>query len=229
MNISILLVEDDKKTVDIIRLYLEKEHYSVQTATSGLQALRLFRQQPPDLVILDLMLPQANGLDVCSIIRTESDVPVIMLTAKSTEEDKLVGLNMGADDYITKPFSPRELVARVKAVMRRTRKDDPEEEIGSLEFPNLVIDIARHEVRVRGQPIPLTPREFKLLETLAKQPGRVFSRLQLLEKAFGFDYEGLERTIDVHIKNLRKKVEPDPAQPTYILTVYGIGYKFAEE
>jgi DNA-binding response OmpR family regulator len=227
MKPTILVVDDDRKTVDLIRLYLEKDGYRVLTAYDGRQALDLSRRRQPGLIILDLMLPRVDGLDVCRILRSESKVPIIMLTAKTTEEDKLVGLDLGADDYVTKPFSPREMVARVRAVLRRvqTAEDDGP---GELIFGDMVVDFIRHEARVEGESIHLTPKEFRLLETMAKQPGRVFSRLELLENAFGFDYGGFERTVDVHVMNLRKKIEPDPAQPTYIHTVYGLGYKFEE-
>jgi len=227
MKPTILVVDDDRKTVDLIRLYLEKDGYRVLTAYDGRQALDISRRREPGLIILDLMLPRVDGLDVCRILRSESKVPIIMLTAKTTEEDKLVGLDMGADDYVTKPFSPREMVARVRAVLRRvhTEEDDGPAE---LEFGNMVVDFVRHEARIDGESIHLTPKEFRLLETMAKQPGRVFSRLDLLEHAFGFDYGGFERTVDVHVMNLRKKIETDPAVPTFIQTVYGLGYKFEE-
>jgi DNA-binding response OmpR family regulator len=228
MKRKILVVDDDRKTADLIRLYLERDGYGVLMAYDGRQALDLVRQRQPDLIVLDLMLPAVDGLDVCRILRAESPIPIIMLTAKTTEEDKLLGLDLGADDYITKPFSPREVVARVRAVLRRagaTRDQGPSE----VRFGELVVDLLSHEVRRGGVPLHLTPKEFKLLATLAKEPGRAFSRLDLLERVFGLDYEGLERTVDVHIMNLRKKIEPDPTRPTYIQTVYGIGYKFAED
>jgi DNA-binding response OmpR family regulator len=227
MKPTVLVVDDDKKTVDLIRLYLEKDGYQVLTAFDGRQALDLSRRRQPGLIILDLMLPRVDGLDVCRILRSESKVPIIMLTAKTTEEDKLVGLDLGADDYVTKPFSPRELVARVRAVLRRMHTED-DSGPGELIFGDMVVDFVRHEARIRDESIHLTPKEFKLLETMAKQPGRVFSRLELLEHAFGFDYGGFERTVDVHVMNLRKKIEPDPTVPTYIQTVYGLGYKFEE-
>jgi DNA-binding response OmpR family regulator len=213
MKPTILVVDDDRKTVDLIRLYLEKDGYRVLTAYDGRQALDLSRRREPGLIILDLMLPRVDGLDVCRILRSESKVPIIMLTAKTTEEDKLVGLDLGADDYVTKPFSPREMVARVRAVLRRVHTEE-DEGPGELVFGDMVVDFVRHEARIDGESIHLTPR--------------VFSRLELLEHAFGFDYGGFERTVDVHVMNLRKKIEPDPAQPTYVHTVYGLGYKFEE-
>lgn len=224
---KILIVDDDKKTVELIRLYLEKDGYRVLAAYDGRQALELTRQKRPDLIVLDLMLPEVDGLDVCRVLRAESKVPIIMLTAKTTEEDKLLGLDLGADDYVTKPFSPRELLARVRAVLRRAGEEE-DEGPPEVRFGDLVVDSVRHEVRVRGEPVHLTPTEFKLLETLAREPGRAFSRLELLDRVFGFDYEGLERTVDVHMMNLRKKIDPDPSRPTYIQTVYGVGYKFIE-
>ena len=227
MKPTILVVDDDRKTVDLIRLYLEKDGYRVLTAYDGRQALDISRRREPGLIILDLMLPRVDGLDVCRILRSESKVPIIMLTAKTTEEDKLVGLDLGADDYVTKPFSPREMVARVRAVLRRVHTEEDDGPV-ELVFGDMVVDFVRHEARIDGDSIHLTPKEFRLLETMAKQPGRVFSRLELLENAFGFDYGGFERTVDVHVMNLRKKIEPDPAEPTFIHTVYGLGYKFEE-
>ena len=228
MSRKILVVDDDRKTVDLLRLYLEKDGYQVLVAYDGRQALDLTRQRRPDLIVLDLMLPTIEGLDVCRILRTESQTPIIMLTAKTTEDDKLLGLDLGADDYITKPFSPREVVARVRVVLRRAG-EEREREPPQMHIRDLVVDFVSHEARVRGEPLRLTPKEFKLLETLVKQPGRAWSRLELLERVFGFDYEGFERTVDVHIMNLRKKIERDPAQPEYIQTVYGVGYKCAED
>ena len=230
MGRKILVVDDDRKIVELVRLYLEKDGYRVLVAYDGLKALELARQRRPDLIVLDLMLPQLDGLDVCRILRGEGNkVPIIMLTAKTTEEDKLVGLDLGADDYVTKPFSPRELVARVRAVLRRLREEEEYKGPSEVRFGDLVVDFVRHEVWVRGEPVHLTPTEFRLLEVLIKEPGRAFSRLELLDRVFGYDFEGFERTIDVHVKNLRRKIEPDRKNPTYIKTVYGVGYKFAGE
>ncbi len=224
MNCKILIVDDDRKMVELIRLYLERDGYRVLPAYDGRQALDLARQKAPDLIVLDLMLPVVDGLDVCRILRAESKVPIIMLTARTTEDDKLLGLDLGADDYVTKPFSPRELVARVRAILRRVSV----EEVGPLQvrFGALLVDFRCHEARLGDTPLHLTPKEFKLLEIFTREPGRAFSRIELLEKVFGFGYEGLERTVDVHVMNLRKKIEPDAAQPTFIQTVYGMGYKF---
>jgi DNA-binding response OmpR family regulator len=224
VNRKILLVDDDRKTVDLIKLYLDKDGYRVLVAYDGQQALQLARQRRPDLIILDLMLPGVDGLDVCRILRSESRVPIIMLTAKTTEDDKLLGLDLGADDYITKPFSPRELLARVRAVLRRLGEEESRD-VSVIHLGALHIDFVRHEVRLQDDIIHLTPKEFKVLEIMAREPGRAFSRLELLEQAFGVDYEGLERTVDVHVMNLRKKIEPDVDHPIYVQTVYGIGYR----
>ena len=225
----ILVVDDNQKTVDLVRDYLEKDGYRVLAAYDGLQALELTRQKRPDLIVLDLMLPGMDGLDVCRVLRGEGNkVPIIMLTAKTTEADKLIGLDLGADDYVTKPFSPRELLARVRAVLRRIGEEEYEGP-SEVRFDDLLVDFVGHQVQVRGEPVHLTPTEFKLLEVLIRGPGRAFSRLDLLHRVFGYDFEGFERTVDVHVKNLRKKIEPDPKNPTYIKTVYGVGYKFAEE
>jgi len=221
----ILVVDDDPKTVASVRLYLEHAGYEVADAADGRTALARARAvPPPDLIVLDRMLPHGDGLTVCRTLRSESDVPIILLTARTTVADRLEGLDEGADDYVPKPFSPRELVARIRAVLRRTPAgiaDRP-----PLRFSGLTIDPARREVTVRERTVPLTPREFRLLEALARSPGRTFTRDELVERAFGPDYEGLDRTIDAHIVNLRRKIEPDPAAPTYIQTVFGVGYRF---
>lgn len=224
MKRKILIVDDDKKTVDLIRLSLEKEQFEALVAYEGIEALALIRSESPDLIILDWMLPNVGGLDLCRIVRSESNIPVIMLTARAMEDDKLLGLNLGVDDYLTKPFSLRELVARVRVVLRRTYQS--EERSSTLHFRDLVIDLQAHEVWLCGNPVHLTPKEFKLLETLARYPGRTFSRLELVERVFGLDYGGFDRTIDFHLVNLRKKIEANPDQPLYLQTVYGIGYKF---
>ena len=225
---KILVVDDEQKIVELVRLYLEKDGYRVLVAYDGLKGLELARQKRPDLIVLDLMLPGMDGLDVCRILQTESEVPIIMLTARTTDEDKLVGLELGADDYITKPFNPREVVARVRAVLRRVGREAPQGP-PEMRFADLVIDRRCHEVRVGGEIVNLTPTEFRLLEVLAGDPGRAFTRLELLDRVFGYDFEGFERTVDVHVKNLRKKIDSDPNQPTYVQTVYGVGYKFSED
>ena len=228
MNPKILVVDDDKKTVDLVRLYLEKDGYRVLCAYDGQQALELARHKQPDLLVVDLMLPKVDGLDLCRILRAETGVPIILLTARTTEEDKLLGLDLGADDYVTKPFSPRELLARIRAVLRRAGAEAGPAEPGTARYRDLAVNFDARSVHLGSKPVRLTPKEYKLLEILMRKPNRAFTRLELLEGAFGFDYEGLERTVDVHLMNLRRKIEPDPAQPVYILTVYGVGYKFGE-
>ena len=220
---TVLVVDDDVKAVELVRLYLDRDGYQVLTAYDGVEALRLARESRPDLIVLDLMLPDIDGLEVCRTLRHESDVPVIMLTARTTDQDKLTGLDLGADDYVTKPFSPKELAARVRAVLRRLPGERGPEEIKSGE---LSMDFMKHEAWLAGRPLNLTSVEFKLLGILAKEPGRVFSRASLIEEALGYDFEGFDRTIDVHILNLRRKLEPDPSHPKYIKTIYGVGYKF---
>ncbi len=220
---SILIVEDEKKISEIVRAYLEKEGYRVKLAENGEQALKLLKDAV-DLVILDLMLPDIQGEELCSIIREGSEVPVIILTAKSGEEDRIRGLGIGADDYVVKPFSPRELVARVKAQLRRSGRT--KKKLLSYNRGALKIDVSNHEVFRDGSLIILTHTEFKILLSLADQPGWVFSREQLVTIAQGFDFEGYDRTIDAHVKNLRRKIEKDSREPEYIKTVYGVGYKF---
>jgi two-component system alkaline phosphatase synthesis response regulator PhoP len=220
---KVLVVDDDVKTVELVRLYLNRDGYQVLTAYDGVEALRLARESYPDLIVLDLMLPDIDGLEVCRTLRHESDVPIIMLTARTTDQDKLTGLDLGADDYVTKPFSPKELAARVRAVLRRLPGERGPEEIKSGE---LSMNFTTHEAWFEDRPLNLTSVEFKLLGILAKEPGRVFSRASLIEEALGYDFEGFDRTIDVHILNLRRKLEPDPSHPIYIKTVYGVGYKF---
>ena len=225
---NILIVDDEQHIIDLAKLYLEQDGYKTSSATDGKNALQKILHEKPNLIVLDLILPEVYCWEVFRRVRAESDVPIIMLTARTTEADKLIGLDLGADDYITKPFSPREVVARVRAVLRRIEKDTPKGPT-ELHCRGLNVNFTRHEVRLDGSLVVLTLKEFKLLETLIREPGRVFSRFELLEGAFGFDYEGMERTVDVHVMNLRKKIEPNPTQPTYIQTVYGIGYKFAED
>ena len=221
---KVLVVDDDAKTVELVKLYLNRDGYKVLTAYDGVEALRLARESHHDLIVLDLMLPGCDGLEVCRTLRDESDVPIIMLTARTTEDDKLTGLDLGADDYVTKPFSPKELAARVRAVLRRL----PEEIRGPTEVNHsgLTLNFLKREASLAGKSLNLTPVEFKLLGVLIKEPERVFSRAQLIEKVFGYDFDGFDRTIDVHILNLRRKLEPDPSYPKYIKTVYGAGYKF---
>ena len=220
---SILVVEDEKKISGIVKAYLEKEGYRVSLAETGKAALKSLKESP-DLVILDLMLPDMQGEELCSIIREDSDVPVIMLTAKSGEEDRIKGLGIGADDYVIKPFSPRELVARVKAHLRRAVKT--RRKIYSYNKGGLRINIENHEVFRDSSPITMTPTEFRILVSLAENAGRVLSRDQLVNIVLGYDFEGYDRTIDAHVKNLRHKVEKNSKSPEFIQTVYAMGYKF---
>jgi len=224
MNETILVVDDEPKIVQLARDYLEKSGFQVLTSGDGQQALAINRQERPDLIVLDLMLPGLDGLDVCRAIRRESDVPIIMLTARAEETDQLIGLELGADDYITKPFSPRALVARVRALLRRTQGNLLQQE--TVRIGDLELDLRRKQLCLKDEIIHLTRSEFLLLETLAKHPGQPLSREQLLEKLHGVVFDGVDRSVDSHIKNLRRKIEPDPADPIYIQTVYGFGYKF---
>jgi len=225
---TILVVDDEPKIVQLVRDYLERAGYAVRTAGDGKAALALARRERPDLIVLDLGLPELDGLDVTRELRKTSDAPIIMLTARGEESDKLVGLELGADDYITKPFSPKELVARVRVVLRRAQNAiNPNVEI--LHAADLTLDLPRMRVTAEGRAIEeLTPTEFELLAALARQPGRIYSRTQLLDAVHGIAFESYERAIDAHIKNIRRKIEPDPHAPVYILTVYGVGYKFAD-
>jgi len=224
MNYKILIVDDDQKTVELIHLSLKNEHFETLEAYDGVEALALTRSEAPDLIILDWMLPHMSGLDLCHLIRAESTIPVILLTAKATEEDKLLGLSLGVDDYLTKPFSLRELVARLHIVLRRTYQQATHPAM--LRVGDLLIDTAAHEVWLCGKMVHLTPKEFKLLETFVTSPGRTFSRKELVERVCGLDYDGFDRTIDFHLGNLRKKIETDPEHPSFLQTVHGIGYKF---
>ncbi|WP_405063079.1 response regulator transcription factor [Kribbella sp. NBC_01505] len=226
MPARILIAEDDVKQAELIRRYLEREGHLTVVVHDGRAAIDEARRRSPDLLVLDVMMPKVDGLDVCRVLRADGDVPIIMLTARSTEDDLLLGLDLGADDYLTKPYNPRELVARVRTVLRRTRSRGEGEvyRVGALE-----IDPSRHEVRLTGELVEVTPAEFKILACLAASPGRAFSRQQLLEHAFGFDHYVFDRTIDVHVMNLRKKIEPPGGGPAYLKTVYGVGYKLADK
>jgi two-component system alkaline phosphatase synthesis response regulator PhoP len=226
MNELVLVVDDEPKTAKIARDYLESSGFQVTTASNGVDALATARHERPDLVVLDLNMPGMDGLDVCRALRRESDVPIIMLTARVEETDRLIGLELGADDYITKPFSPRELVARVRAVLRRTKGGW---QGGLIRSADLEIDLNGHRVERAGQNIQLSRSEFNLLVTLAQNPGQTFTRAQLLNRLHGVAYDGYDRSIDAHIKNLRRKLEEDPSDPQYVLTVFGVGYRFADE
>jgi DNA-binding response OmpR family regulator len=220
---KILVVDDEPQIVKVLKAYLEKGGYHVVTASDGKAALVSFDREKPDFMILDLNLPGMDGLEICREIRRDSNIPILMLTARVEEADKLIGLELGADDYVVKPFSPREIVARVKTILRRTSAGSENGEI--VQVGDLVIDLAKHTVNVADKSVDLTPTEFEILVVLAKQPKRVFTRLQIMEHAQGDAYEGYERTIDAHIKNIRLKMEPNPKNPLYIQTVFGLGYK----
>ena len=227
MNELVLVVDDEEKIARLARDYLEQSGFRVMTTGDGPTALAMARREKPDMVVLDLLLPGMDGLDVCRALRRESDVPIIMLTARVEEADRLIGLELGADDYIPKPFSPRELVARVRTVLRRVQ--------GGVRTPGMIrsgdleIDTLGHRVTRAGGIIELTRNEFNILAALAQHPGQTFTRAQLLDHLHGFAYEGFDRSVDAHVKNLRRKLELNPAEPRYVLTVYGIGYKFNEE
>ncbi|MEZ4532331.1 MAG: response regulator transcription factor [Thermomicrobiales bacterium] len=223
---AILIVEDDREIAQLVRDYLDRAGYSTSVAQDGDAALIAARNGRPDLIVLDLGLPKRDGLDVIREIRTFARMPIVILTARGEETDRIVGLELGADDYIVKPFSPREVVARVRAVLRRTSA--PEDDVHVLRRGAMEIDVPRMRVSVDGAPVELTATEFQLLATMARRPGQVFTRGQLLDAVRGDAFEGYERAIDAHIKNIRRKVEPDSAKPTYIQTVYGVGYRFAE-
>jgi len=223
---SILIVDDDEKLCALLRSYFEQEQFIVYVAHDGTEALNILRSQKPQIMLLDLMMPGMDGFEVCRRTRQFSDIPIIFLSAKDDETDRLVGLNIGGDDYVTKPFHVKEIIARVYSLLRRTR-GEVLQQTTSYMVRDLTIDKEKFTVLRGGQPIVLTPTEFGLLEVLASSPDRVFSRMQLMDKIQGgYSFEGYERTIDTHIRNLRKKLEPNPAQPSYIQTVYGIGYKF---
>ncbi len=225
LNNVVLIVDDDEKILQLLRAYFSKENFTVVTADDGLLGLAAMKKNKPDIVILDLMLPKMDGFEVLRQARKAGiNVPVIMLTAKDEESDKLVGLEIGADDYIAKPFSPKEVVARVKAVLRRV-KGAEEAVPKEIKVGKLTVDLHKHEIKLDGKAIEFTPIEFKILELLCRHPGQVLSRLQMVEKVQGYDFEGYERTVDAHIKNIRKKIESDPQNPKYLLTVYGVGYK----
>ena len=224
---TVLVVDDQPDIVELVRAYLERAGFDVVSAADGEEALLLVRRRHPDLVILDLGLPGRDGLDVARQVRKDSDVPIIMLTARTEETDRVAGLELGADDYVPKPFSPRELVARVRAVLRRTegaRSQSDQVRVGD----TLVLDVGRMETTVDGRRVELTATEFALLTHLARQPGRVFTRAQLLDAVHGVAVESYERAIDAHVKNIRRKIEPDPRSPRYLQTVYGVGYRLAE-
>ncbi|MFG2044022.1 response regulator transcription factor [Dactylosporangium sp. NPDC048998] len=228
MSARVLVAEDDPKQARLVRVYLERDGHDVLAVGDGRSAIEQYRARRPDLVVLDVMMPNVDGLDVCRILRAESAVPILMLTARSTENDQLLGLDLGADDYLTKPYSPRVLAARVRALLRRSgavaAAGQPVLRVGGLE-----VDAGRFEVRVDGVAVQLTAKEFGILEVLAAEPGRVFTRAQLIDRAFGFDHHVLERAVDAHVVNLRRKLEADASRPRFVQTVYGRGYRMAEQ
>ncbi len=227
MSKKILVIDDEPQIVKVLRAYLEKAGFQVATAQDGKEALTTFQREKPDFLILDLNLPGMDGLDICRSVRRSSNVPILMLTARVEEADRLIGLELGADDYVIKPFSPREVVARMRTIFRRTAVEPQTRE--AIQVGDLAIDVEEHTVSLAGRVIELTPTEFDILLTLARQPKRVFSRLQIMEQAQGDAFEGYERTIDAHIKNIRLKLEPNPKKPVYIHTVFGVGYKLEAE
>ena len=227
MSQKVLVVEDDNNIAELLRLYLQKDGFEVSHAADGGKAVEMAKEIQPDLVLLDIMLPVMDGWQVCRELRKTMKMPIIMLTAKGEVEDRIIGLELGADDYLVKPFSPRELVARARALLRRVHADsEPQREV--LEFGELTIDVSGHKVMVSGKEIDLTASEFKLLTTLSRYPGRVYSRMELVEKVLGYDFEGYERTIDSHVKNLRAKIGDNPRNPKWLHTVHGVGYRFED-
>lgn len=230
-NQRVLVVDDDKEIVRVVRSYLEQAGYEVFTAYDGGTALHVLTRERPEVVILDLMLPDRDGLDITRFVRSEpalAQTYILMLTARVDDTDKVVGLEIGADDYITKPFNPREVVARVRSVFRRLNPEESAAAQAVLHYHQLMLDVARHHATINGQTLELTPTEFNLLSTLMRKPGIPFTRSELVQKRLGYDYESLERTLDSHVRNLRKKIEPDPNHPMYIQTVYGVGYRLGD-
>ena len=232
MSSRILIVEDDPDTVKLVALYLGRDGHKVMSAgdgVEGVEGLRLAREARPDLVVLDLMLPKLDGIEVCRALREESDVPIVMVTARVEEVDRLAGLDLGADDYVTKPFSPKELAARVRAVLRRSARDSLDKGPSELEYRDIKVDLQRRSAYVGTASLPLTPTEFRLLVLLMREPGRTFTREQIIDLVFGYDFDGFDRTVDAHVANLRRKLEVDSAGPKHIHTIYGIGYRFGDE
>ncbi len=228
MASTVLIVEDDPHTIEVVQLYLRRDGHQVISAADGLKGLRLAREAHPDLVVLDLMLPGKDGLEVCRLLREESEVPIVMLTARVEEEDRLAGLDLGADDYVTKPFSPRELAARIRAVLRRSARDVVDSSPAELAYGNIAVNRPRRTVHIGKTPVRLTPTEFRLLVLMMREPGRIFTRDQIIDRVFGYDFEGFDRTVDVHISSLRRKLEGAHPEQRYIHTVYGVGYKLGD-
>ncbi len=228
MPSTVLVVEDDPHAVELVRLYLTRDGHQVLAAGDGREGLRLARETHPDLVVLDLMLPGLDGREVCRILRQESDVPIVMLTARVEEADRLAGLDLGADDYVTKPFSPRELAARVRAVLRRTAREALEPGAAGVAWGPLVADLNQRTVSIDGAQVRLTPTEFRLLVMLMREPRRIFTREQIIERVFGYDFDGFDRTVDAHVSSLRRKLEQARENSNYIHTIYGVGYRFGD-
>ena len=228
MASTVLILEDDPHTVEVVQLYLRRDGHHVLSATDGIAGLSLAREAQPDLIILDLMLPGMDGLEICRILRQESDVPIVMLTARADEEDRLAGLDLGADDYVTKPFSPRELAARIRAVLRRSARDELEGGAARLDYESISMEMRQRTVHVDGTQIHLTPTEIRLLALLMREPGRTFSRDQSIDRVFGYDFEGFDRTVDSHVYSLRRKLEAAAGDKKYIHTIYGVGYRLGD-
>ena len=227
---TVLIIEDDPDTINLVGLYLQRDGHKVLSARDGLSGLRLAREAKPDVIVLDLMLPKLDGMEICRALREESNTPIIMLTARVEEDDRLAGLDLGADDYVTKPFSPRELAARVRAVLRRAGRDADEGADGAvIEYGAIAVDPRRHAAHVGETAVALTPTEFRLLATMIREPGRTFTRAQLIDQVFGFDFDGFDRTVDVHVSSLRRKIERGGSKQRYVHTVYGVGYRFGNE
>ena len=223
---KVLVVEDDPDTAQLLRLYLARDGHEVLSASDGIKGLRLAREESPDLVVLDLMLPGLDGMEICRELRSYSNVPIVMVTARVEEDDRLAGLELGADDYVTKPFSPREVAARVRAVLRRTAREASEHETEILQRAEVTVDLAKRKVQVSGDEISLTPTEFRILAMLMREAGRVFSRDEIIDRVFGYDFDGFDRTVDTHVSNLRRKLQVRSDGPRYIKTTYGVGYRF---
>ena len=228
MASTVLILEDDPHTVEVVQLYLRRDGHHVLSATDGIAGLSLAREAQPDLIILDLMLPGMDGLEICRILRQESDVPIVMLTARADEEDRLAGLDLGADDYVTKPFSPRELAARIRAVLRRSARDELEGGAARLDYESISMEMRQRTVHVDGTQIHLTPTEIRLLALLMREPGRTFSRDHIIDRVFGYDFEGFDRTVDSHVYSLRRKLEAAAGDKKYIHTIYGVGYRLGD-
>ena len=230
MGSTVLIVDDDPDTTRLVGLYLGRDGHKVITAADGIDGLRLAREAQPDLVVLDLMLPRLDGMEVCKALREESAVPIVMLTARVEEEERLAGLDMGADDYVTKPFSPRELAARVRAVLRRSAREEMAKGLQTFTFGDIVVDGRLREVQVAGERLTLTPTEFRLLTMFMREPGRTFTRDQIIDQVFGYDFDGFDRTVDAHISNFRRKLQKaSPDKRQYVHTIYGVGYRFGND